>query len=295
MLTSLPDPQIVELEGDDALAFAQAQFASDIAALESGHWQWSAWLSAQGRVRGFFHLLRVTEKRFQIVLRGGSAVLLRDHLARYIMRAKVQLRVVAGARAYAAAETADLRQVLQPPVGTRIAATDDSSCIAMPGEGQRWLLVVVPTSPPLISDDSAHARAQAALADIDSGIATVDATLEDKLLPDWIGLRELGAISVRKGCYPGQEVVARLHFKGGNKRWLHRIDFTAESLPTPGSWLPDEGENAALVICAAPSGSRHGRALVAAREDVDIDRLAANRTDIVIEKIERVRLDGQSV
>lgn len=292
MLTSLPAPQIVELDGADALVFTQAQFASDVAALEPGHWQWSAWLSAQGRVRSFFHLLRIAERRFQILLRGGSAALLRDQLARYVMRAKVQVRVIADVHAYASADSADLKQLLEPPRGMQMSAKDDSLCIAMPG-GSRWLLLAASPPPAIASDDSMIARAAAALADIDAGIVTVEQTLEDRLFPDWIGLRELGAVSVRKGCYPGQEVVARLHFKGGNKRWLHRIAFAAESLPAPGSWLPAEGENAALVLCSAPTGARGGRALVAAREDVDIGRLAENRADIVIEKIERVRLGSQ--
>ena len=82
MLTRLPDPQIIELAGNDALAFAQAQFSSDATALADGTWQWSAWLSAQGRVRAFFALLRIADDRLLLILRGGSASRLRDALAR---------------------------------------------------------------------------------------------------------------------------------------------------------------------------------------------------------------------
>ena len=87
----LADPQIVELAGADAIAFAQAQFSSDLATLGNGQWQWSAWLSAQGRVRAFFHLLRLSDDRLLLWLRGGSALALRDALARFVFRAKVQI------------------------------------------------------------------------------------------------------------------------------------------------------------------------------------------------------------
>jgi len=67
------------------------------------------------------------------------------------------------------------------------------------------------------------------------------------LLPAWIGLEALGATSTNKGCYPGQEIVARLHFKGGNKRHLHRIEFKTARLPEPGTQLGEGG----LVVCSA--------------------------------------------
>ena len=58
MPIKLPSSSLIELTGADAAAFAQAQFSSDVASLADGRWQWSAWLSPQGRVRAFFSLLR---------------------------------------------------------------------------------------------------------------------------------------------------------------------------------------------------------------------------------------------
>ena len=97
----IADPQIVELTGADAIAFAQAQFSSDLATLGNGQWQWSAWLSAQGRVRAFFHLLRLRDDRLLLWLRGGSAQALRDLLARFVFRAKLRITVLEGVHAVA--------------------------------------------------------------------------------------------------------------------------------------------------------------------------------------------------
>ena len=56
---ALPDHALLTLEGRDAIAFAQAQCMSDVAALADGQWQWSGWLSPKGRVQALFALLRV--------------------------------------------------------------------------------------------------------------------------------------------------------------------------------------------------------------------------------------------
>jgi folate-binding Fe-S cluster repair protein YgfZ len=72
-----------------------------------------------------------------------------------------------------------------------------------------------------------------------------------------MNLERLGAVSVRKGCYPGQEIVARLYFKGGNKRWLHHVEFNAAELPPPGTVLGTDAESGELLNTAwtaAPHG-----------------------------------------
>ena len=65
---SLPDHALVTLEGPDAMAFAHAQFANDVAALAPGCWQWNAWLTPKGRVIAVFALARPAEDRVWLVL-----------------------------------------------------------------------------------------------------------------------------------------------------------------------------------------------------------------------------------
>jgi folate-binding protein YgfZ len=95
------------------------------------------------------------------------------------------------------------------------------------------------------------ASASTTLADIRAGIPEVGAELRDRLLPQWIGLDRLGAVSVNKGCYPGQEIMARLHFKGGNKRSLYRLRWPGNALAEPGALLRDPGGSEAGIIVTA--------------------------------------------
>ncbi|MEE7565645.1 folate-binding protein, partial [Xanthomonas sp. Kuri4-3] len=67
-LAPLPGHEVIRLQGPDAVAFAQAQFANDVPALAVGRWQWSAWLTAKGRVIALFQLYRATEDALMLVL-----------------------------------------------------------------------------------------------------------------------------------------------------------------------------------------------------------------------------------
>ncbi len=274
MPIALLPPQIVEIAGADAIAFAQAQFSSDVHALANGQWQWSAWLSSQGRVRALFQLLRDDDERLRLILRGSMALRLRDALARYVFRAKVQLHAIDDQLGYVI-EQADATAMNFPlPAGKSIAKVAQSdSCVALPGNPSRWLWLHQPDSVYIAADTSIEAHNRNALADINAGIITLDEALEEQLLPDWIGLGELGATSVGKGCYPGQEVVARLHFKGGNKRWLHRLEFAADALPVPGTKLTsssaDDAEPSGSIVCSAWLSQGRGAALAVLRESAE--------------------------
>ena len=90
-LCALPGLHPVRLEGADALAFAQAQFTSDVAALADGHWQWSAWLTPKGRVIAIFALLRVHGERIDLVLLDTPPAQFVASLQRFVFRSKLRI------------------------------------------------------------------------------------------------------------------------------------------------------------------------------------------------------------
>jgi folate-binding protein YgfZ len=99
---------------------------------------------------------------------------------------------------------------------------------------------------------STGVRDSTTLADIRAGLPEIGAELRDQVLPQWIGLDRLGAVSVSKGCFPGQEIMARLHFKGGNKRSLYRLRWSADTPVPPGSVLRDsDGIEAGVIVTTA--------------------------------------------
>ena len=283
MPIALPMPQLIQIVGPDAVAFAQAQFSSDVFALANGRWQWSAWLSAQGRVRAFFHLLRDNDECLRLILRGGSAARMRDALARYVFRAKLQLGVIEDMNAYLIEAPGDSPDSASLPIGTNIATNAQGTCIALPGHAPRWLWLRDTGAAPVVAQDSGVARNCGALVDIEAGLVTLDAALEDRLLPSWIGLGDLQATSVSKGCYPGQEIIARMQYLGRLKERLHGFHLVdGAAMPAAGTPLHQAGRDEAvgIVVNSAPAPAGGSDLLAVVRQEatdaasIEIDGVA---------------------
>jgi folate-binding protein YgfZ len=237
----LPEVNCILIEGADARRFAQAQFSGDVESLAQGEWQWNAWLDAQGRVQALMHLARLGEDRLLAILRGGDVEKTRASLARYIFRAKasVAVRIFSGHAGGAL------------PMGRVDSGADDMIAI---GYGDRSLQLKASggASPDEVTTNTWR------LADIRAGWPVLPAD-DARLLPPALGLEHLGAVSLDKGCYPGQEIVARLHWRGGNKSTLCHVRGPAvleagaklESTPGPvrvlGSAMA-KGRTEALVV-----------------------------------------------
>ncbi len=237
MPIALATSQLLELSGNDAARFANSQFANEVLALQPGRWQWNAWLSPQGRVRYFFALLRETPDRILLWLRGGDAEALRAELVKFVFRSQVGLRVRADLQVLGCDEAEVFAAVGACPDRDVLAVREHAVALRLPF-GARWLLLAPTAAPP---DNDEGAATQWQLDDIHAGLPLLGAALQDQLLPQWLGLDRLPAFSTSKGCYPGQEVIARLHFKGGNKRWLHHISFAFEGLPAAGTRIGETG------------------------------------------------------
>src|SRR5581483_7163538 len=89
--TTLAEAQCIELGGEDARAFAQAQFSGDVRALQPLHWHWNAWLDHKGGVRALMHLADAGDGRLLALLRGGDAEMVCAELRKYVLRAKVRI------------------------------------------------------------------------------------------------------------------------------------------------------------------------------------------------------------
>jgi folate-binding protein YgfZ len=253
-MTTDHSAQTLLIEGADAVAFAQAQFSSNVQALAVGQWQFSAWLNAKGRVQALFHLARVADDALLLLLRGGDATSLAQSLQRFVFRAKVKL----------AAQ--------QPrPLGTGPArdtyAFDREDSAYTFGCGTHSLVVGA-------SADHAWVAQQ-----IHQGWPWLPDNTLGELLAPALSLERLQAVALDKGCYPGQEIVARLHYRGGNKRHMHCVVL---SQPLPGGTVlrHDDKEIGQLLDVAADESDVVALAVI----DEDIVNQLINGTRSVIDK-----------
>ena len=241
-LLPLDGAELIEVSGVDAIAFAQAQFASDVAGLAVGTWQWSAWLTAQGRTRSVFALLRTAADHLLIWLPLGGAAVMREQVVRFVLRAKVQVVLREN---WALARLESTVPVAATPQA--LIERDGGYAFALPGPAARvaWL------GPALgARADSGALNAWRSL-DVAAGLPWLDRATADEFVPQALGLERLDAVRFDKGCYPGQEIAARLRYRGGVKQHLHRVVLAGHGDVLPGTIVKAAADNAGVVLYGA--------------------------------------------
>ncbi|UHH09793.1 folate-binding protein [Luteimonas fraxinea] len=218
---ALPDIASLTLRGRDCIAFAQAQFMSDIATLGDGQWQWSGWLTPKGRVIALFAVLRHSAERLDLVVLDADVDALATSLRRYVFRSKVSIEVHSDI--YATGRFAP------PSIAQNATAAIDAAGIELdfgsPAEPRTLVMREVDTD--IAHDADAQLRWRAF--DIAHGLPRLDVDQREQWTPQQLSLERLRAFSVAKGCYPGQEIVARTHFLGQAKRGLAVLRSAADA------------------------------------------------------------------
>lgn len=213
----LIDHRVLDIAGPDALKFAQAQFMNDVAALADGQWQWNGWLNPKGRLIALFALLRRDATTAWLILPDTDPAAMASQLQRYVFRSKVTLTAreelqVSGAWTATAVDGArDL-----------IGTVDDDIVLDWSGDTLQRSLRISPRMH-ITTDHDDHSTPWKA-ADLLHGLPRLSSAQRERWTPQQLKLERLRAYSVKKGCYPGQEIVARTHFLGDAKRSLQLLD-----------------------------------------------------------------------
>ena len=205
-----PDHTIVTFAGSDALTFLQSQLTNDVAALAVGGWQWQGYCSAKGRLQATFALVRTSEDGFAAVVHNSVATTLAKRLTMFRLRSKLTIELSTSLVA-----TLHLTQpeTAQQPLAT-IALTHS-----------RW--ITISASDAATADVAIHRSFMQRwnLLGIEAMQPEITAATAEMFVPqmiNWDHVQPGGGVSFSKGCYPGQEVVARAHYRGAVKRQIER-------------------------------------------------------------------------
>lgn len=233
------DLGVLRVAGADARAFLHAQTTQNIVDLEPPAITPAAWLSAKGRVRALFDVIP-DDNAFWLVTPEDNCDWVASELGRFVLRADVTVTVEADlAVGSITGDTAtwlrekgidlDLRQT------TSIA--DLVWIASMPG---RIDVIGPPDSIETTFAEAEHGPVEAALAAaVAAGRPAVTAALRERYIPQMLNLDLLGGVSFTKGCYPGQEIVARATNLGQIKRRLRRYRVGGDARPEPGAGIVD--------------------------------------------------------
>lgn len=187
------------ISGPDAANFLQAQLPIDIKGIATGYARWTCWADAKGRVRAMFHVGQIADDQWVLIAAPDHQAALRK-IAMFVLRAQVQL-----------GSGPDLLGALHDGGATPTA------CLARLQLSCGRSIYVGPNEPPANLMDPAQWRSVCALA----GEAQLNLASCSKEIPQTLGLREGHGFDLNKGCFPGQEIVSRVHYRGRPPRRLH--------------------------------------------------------------------------
>lgn len=240
----------IRVSGPDALDFLQAQLTLDLHQLAAGSLQATAWCNANGRVVIVILIAAIPDGFLLLVPQGMvEETLRRIRLFRIGRNVEVDARLVI--EPCRPGSDASLRLAHSPQRAVRIRVAEPSHESSAGASGDTPI-----NAPAELLDDIRHA------------LPWIVSATSNRFLPQMLGLEALGGLSYRKGCYPGQEVIARVHFRGRVTRRSCRFQYRAPAALPPGL---DFGEtpNHATVLYSALAGPEHviGLAVVAADSD----------------------------
>jgi folate-binding protein YgfZ len=200
---------------------------NDVGAVADGAVQYSAWCSPKGRVLANFLLHRVAEERFELLLPRSLAEPVARRLRMFVLRSKVSVgdatdasvRLGLGGPAAAACITANLGMT---PALRHAMAIDGGTLVALPGN--RFILLVAPEHAPTLWQTLNRARPAGIgcwrWLTIRAAVPVITPPTQEMFIPQMLNLDALDAVAFDKGCYSGQEIVARTQYLGRLKERL---------------------------------------------------------------------------
>ncbi len=264
---------VIRVSGPEAASFLHHQLTSDVKHLASDAAQHSAWCSAKGRMLASFLIFRIGSD-YQLQLSADLLPAIHKRLQMFVLRSKVTISDlsvacvligVSGPQAEAVLQTV-LLPVPANPLNTAVFAA--GAVVRL--DGRRFEILVNRDAAPtlwlkLLTQARPVGTAVWQWLDIEAGVPLISERTKEEFVPQMADFEQLGAISFHKGCYPGQEIVARTQYLGKVKRHLYRAYSTTPVATGDAIFSPASPQHHCGMIAnaaPAPSGGYDALAIV---------------------------------
>lgn len=255
---------LLHFSGADAQTFLQGQLSCDVNALQADHAMYGSYNTPKGRMLASFLLWRDTAG-YMMQLPRSLCEPIRKRLSMYILRSKVKARdasedyVLTGIAGVDAAQP--LAQLFKPVPAIALTMTAVAGAFLLRLDAARLQLVVERACSgeflhTLLENAQTVSEAAWEWTNIEAGIPFITPATQEQFVPQMANLDLLNGVSFSKGCYPGQEIVARMHYLGKLKQRMYLADIDDTDAPEPGNKLysAETGEQATgMILNAAPS------------------------------------------
>jgi folate-binding protein YgfZ len=254
---------VIEVSGADATSFLQGQLTHDVALLGTDAARLAGYCNAKGRMQASFIVIRRHAEQLLLLCARDSVAAMVKRLSMFVLRAQVRLSDATDRYRMIGLTGAAIEAVV-PGLSARPPWTRQDQGDAMvvhlyPGAGVAracWLAPLPSPAPPGVPPVS---LAYWHWLSVRSGLAMVGPATFEAFVPQMLNYESVGGVSFKKGCYPGQEVVARSQFRGTIKRRAYLVHATAALQPGQEVFHNSDPEQACgLVAAAAPRPDGQG-------------------------------------
>lgn len=285
LLIELTQQTLLSVDGPDAAKFLQGQVTCDIRELATHNTLLGAQCTPKGRMLISFRALQLDPERIVLRLQRNLLTIATASLGKYIVFSKAKLNDLSDTYQGFGLQGSSAKALITELLGVvpnseQDAWTPANSHIIITLTHERYELWL----------DSAHAKTIRAgllsactlasendwvLANIRAGIAEIDAQTSELFTPQTINYQLVNGISFRKGCYTGQEIVARLHYRATLKRHMYRLSYPSdahEPLPLSGSTLVNAQQETIGEIIMAARASTQTIEVLASVQDAQVEQ-----------------------
>jgi tRNA-modifying protein YgfZ len=257
---------VITVTGADGPGFLHGQLSNDFDRIDAARARLAAYCSPKGRMLASLVGLRRDGETLWLALRADLLAPTLKRLSMFVLRSKAKLADASGSLAVLgiAGPTSlvvlGAAAALMPVWG--VLERGDGRVVRLPdGAGQARFMWIGPSAEAdaLVASQPVLPLAHWDWLEVASGVAPVVAATAEQFVPQMLNYELVGGVNFQKGCYPGQEIVARSQYRGTLKRRAQRVD--APTALAPGQevfWSGDPGQPSGLVAAAAPRPDGQG-------------------------------------
>lgn len=242
LMVALTYLSIIRFSDAEAGDFLQSQLSADVLALENGESTFACYCEPKGRVLALLLVCRVDGAYF-VILSSGLVLSIVNRLKIFVMRSKVSIEILSDCKVAG----------FQP--GNMSVLTQDSAPVIPAPDGENYYVVA---GGDMAVDTDESLQDAWKTSELKRGISWLCPETSAQFLPQMLGFDKLGAVNFRKGCYPGQEIVARTRYLGKVKRHPRLVCIKPAKCPAPLEKIQLLGHGEAFEAVIADCGQGPG-------------------------------------
>lgn len=276
-ISVLSQYRLLVIEGPDTAKFLQGQTTCDFNEIDGSRVRYGALCNLKGRMLASFRAAKLGDGRYALRMRRGLEASVREVLAKYMVFSKAKFTeqgddwIVLGAGGAAATDALRAHFGALPEAADAALAVDGGWLLDCGKQRYECWLQAEPALAlwRAMSDTlSPQPSSLWTLANIQDGLGEICDLTREVFIPQELNLQLTGAVNFKKGCYTGQEVVARLQYRGKLKHHMYRLRFEGQA-PAPVTPLQagDSDRRVGQIVCAIATGAHGGEALALVNDE----------------------------